>query len=363
MEPTGPDAAYAPTPGVYTWQAPGKPLAIQLEHEIVDRLLSDVMLGFGAAPRRGVERGGILLGSVTVDDYPVVRIEDFEPILCQHVTGPSYILSEEEQQQFQAAVEQWQPGPDKRVYAVGFYRSHTRAGLGLSVEDLSLYSRLFPNPYEVALLVKPFATRPSVGAFFFRENGNIRSESSYLEFPFRRRELSGAADSQPDATAAPDGRGAQQLPAPEAASAATAPPSRNRGWVWIPLSFIFLLLGVVLGFQVALSVRSQTPGSRSDPYTLNLSATPSGDSLHVNWDRTAPAIERAQRGALVIQDGPHQKTVSLDAVQLQNGSIIYRRASTDVRFRLEVFAREHVSVSETLHVRLDGSAATPDAAR
>ena len=29
------------------------------------------------------------------------------------------------------------------------------------------------------------------------------------------------------------------------------------GWVWIPLSFVFLLVGTILGFQVALSVRGK----------------------------------------------------------------------------------------------------------
>lgn len=124
------------------------------------------------------------------------------------------------------------------------------------------------------------------------------------------------------------------------------------GWVWIPLSFIFLLLGVVLGFQVALSVRSHVPsGFRQDPYALHLSISPAGDSLHVRWDRNSPAVQSATRGWLTIQDGGGQKTVDLDVTQLQNGSVIYRRASAEVRFRLEVLANGRVTVGESLDFR------------
>jgi len=119
--------------------------------------------------------------------------------------------------------------------------------------------------------------------------------------------------------------------------------------IWVPLSFIFLLLGTVLGFQVALSVQSKiTATPRQDPYRLSLSATPSAGSIHVRWDRASPVIQKAQRGVLVITENSKQKSVALDAGYLRNGSVIYRRASDNVRFRLEVFTSENVSVCETI---------------
>ena len=127
------------------------------------------------------------------------------------------------------------------------------------------------------------------------------------------------------------------------------------GWVWIPLSFIFLLLGTVLGFQVALSVRSQiSSGPHEDPYALNLSATPSGDSVHLRWDRDAPAVRKAERGILYIEENDTQKTVSLDFGHLRHGSVIYRSASGDVRFRLEVFVKDKASLAETLQFHFVG---------
>ena len=126
------------------------------------------------------------------------------------------------------------------------------------------------------------------------------------------------------------------------------------GWVWIPLSFIFLLLGTMLGFQVALSLRNQLPaGIRPDPYSLHMTVTPTGDSLHVRWDRDAGPIHSQAKGVLVISDGGAQKLVQLDADQLRNGSILYRRASNDVRFRLEVQTGDRVVVAESMDFKIE----------
>ncbi|MBK5292211.1 MAG: hypothetical protein JJE04_11100 [Acidobacteriia bacterium] len=354
----------------YEWAVAGKPVVVHLDLDVVDRMSREMMRGFGVVPRRGVEVGGILLGSIDPGStQAVVRIEDFEPVACSHSRGASYLLSEEEQRQFEEGLARWQAADGRRTYAVGYYRSHTRQGLGLSEEDLDIYKRCFSDAASVALLVKPFATRASVGAFFFREEGLVRTESSYQEFPFRRRELGGEAQESSEVDDAgeteatpfpgrsyPVGNGAA-APGTAVEEATARRPSGKKmksGWIWIPLSFIFLLLGVILGFQIALSVNVKLPaGLRQDPYTLSLSVTPAGDSVHVRWDRSSPAIRSSTGGSLLISDGGNEKTVALDAGQLRNGSVIYRRMSGDLRFRLEVFARDRVSVSESLNYRLN----------
>lgn len=126
------------------------------------------------------------------------------------------------------------------------------------------------------------------------------------------------------------------------------------GWVWIPLSLIFLVLGTLLGFQVAISLKNQLPvGIRPDPYSLHMTVTPMGDNLHVRWDRDAGPLHSQAKGALVITDGGAQKIVQLDADQLRNGSVMYRRASNDVRFRLEVQTADRVVVAETMEFRVE----------
>jgi proteasome lid subunit RPN8/RPN11 len=371
----------------------GKPVAVRLSLDAADRMLQEVMRGFGAMPRRGVEMGGILLGSV--QQRPgggfLVVVEDFEPVACQHSRGATYLLSDEEEARFDETLRRWTRADGRQTYAVGFYRSHTREGLSLAEEDLDNFQSRFPEPSAIALVVKPFATRSSLGAFFIREGDHIRSESSYQEFPFRRKDLGGAdaPPPQPPAFAASTQQQQQQSappprqpeqPAtritkhgPDMATFSTTPTMISEelklglptakvdektgkklrtGWVWIPLSFIFLLMGTVLGFQVALSLRNQLPASiRPDPYSLHLTVTPAGDSLHVRWDRSASPIHSTASGALVINDGGATKVVPLDEGQLQNGSVVYRRASNNVIFRLDVRTHDRVTVSETMEFK------------
>jgi len=52
-------------------------------------------------------------------------------------------------------------------------------------------------------------------------------------------------------------------------------------------------------------------------------------------------------GVLFIVDGEYRKKVELDTTQLQNGSIIYRKLSSHVAFRVEVYPKDHVTISET----------------
>ena len=50
---------------------------------------------------------------------------------CEYASGPSYVLSANDKQQFKEAVERWQPSLDRDLYAVGYFRSHTRDGFSL----------------------------------------------------------------------------------------------------------------------------------------------------------------------------------------------------------------------------------------
>jgi hypothetical protein len=50
------------------------------------------------------------------------------------------------------------------------------------------------------------------------------------------------------------------------------------GWVWIPLSFVFVIVGLLLGMLVSASVGSRLPGPlKQNPYTLGVSIAPSGE--------------------------------------------------------------------------------------
>jgi hypothetical protein len=107
-----------------------------------------------------------------------------------------------------------------------------------------------------------------------------------------------------------------------------------------------------LGFQLAVSIGFKpTGGAGAADYSLSLAVTNTGDNLSVRWNRQAAPVRAAQSGVLEIEDGNSGKSVNLDEAQLQNGSIIYKNSSDTVRFRLVVYPKTGVSVTETIEWR------------
>jgi len=287
---------------------------------------------------------------------------------------------------FDELLERWQPAPDKRIHMVGFFRSNTREVLQLSPEDLHILETRFPGPAAVCLQVKPYATRVSEATFFLRENNSFPTTSQPPAFPFRRREMGGGAPSRrprgaenqeaepasdttldnaavQGALAGYDAATANALPGfalspasadGESTPSPVVPPAKPRtGWFWLPLSFIFLLLGVVMGFQIALTYRNQQPLNPSaDPDFLDLTVVQFGESLHLKWNTEALVFRTAKRGVLHIQDGAGYKEVELQQDDLTRGGALYRNSTSNVKFQLEVFPRDRNSVSETVELRL-----------
>lgn len=358
-------------PVYYVWQVAGKSIAVRLNLDLVDALLQEVMSGFGAVPRRGAEVGGILLGSVKEDHGTVIVIDGFERVPCEYRSGPSFTLSEPELQRLRTTIEAWKPSPGRKSHVVGYFRSHTRDGMGLSPEDIQIFNDYFPQPNAVALLVKPFATKASQAGFFFREGAAFRTESSYLEFPFRRRELGGSPTVRKERGAIPalaQPQHHQTVPAhppapPEqpipvmvtpALQPTEAPPANKptpvplTNSVWKFSAFLLLLLGIALGFVASRFTSPETgEASAVDSYTLGVALERSGENVKITWDRSAPAIRRSLGGALVIRDGDSTRTVNLTRASLQNGSVLYSHVSDHITFRLEVFFSNGAVLSHT----------------
>ena len=380
-----------PIPGFYVWEVPGKWISIELSLDLVDRLQQDVIRGFGSLPRRGAEVGGILVGTVSGGGR-IVRVEDYLEVPVEYRRGPSYLLSEPDEKTFEAELAQLRNNPARSARPIGYFRSHTRDGVGLAQEDLDLVAKYFPDPETVILLIRLFGTKPSTAGFYFKEDGQFQSGPPLLEFPFRRRDL--APD---EATPSPErpsrgvsvpsrirraARAAQRsetLPVqstehdPAAAPreivepvlarepepvASEIPEEKSKlrgGRIWLPVSAVFLLVGVLAGFQVAMRVGPQALGGL-DPYKLSLSVTPAGNDLEVKWDRHSPAIRKALKGILTIEDGNYRKPIELDSDRLRGGSeLLYRHYSNDVHFRLEVFLKDSSSVAEAVEWKSTGN--------
>jgi hypothetical protein len=361
-------------PTAWEWESADCPITVVLSYDVVDRLGYDVMRGFGLVPRRGAEVGGILLGKIESGPRTRILIEDYVPVACLYERGPSYLLSEAEADKFAELVIRWRSESGRSLLAVGYYRSNTREQFSLGPEDLHLLEKWFPAPSAICLLIRPYATKVSEAAFFLREAHDFTEGAAPPMIPFRRKELGGGSPARrPRAAALAAESAAMDIQTPPVVRTETpaataesspelqeiaAPPeesvaapkralaSSSPSWVWIPLSLIFLLLGLVLGFQIALSFTERQ--AQKDPYLLSLSTSRFGDSMYLKWNADSAPVRKSQRGILHILDGDNRKTFELSQEDLARGGALYQNTSSTVKFRLEVFTSDRVSVSEAL---------------
>src|ERR1035441_4069804 len=162
-----------------TWSAPECPYTIEYSPRVLDDIRLAVVDAFYSLPRGGAEIGGILLGRFANGR---ISILDYQALDCEHAMGPSFTLSQNDQTQLADLLAAAQQRPDG-VRPVGWYHSHTRSGIFLSDADQDIHNRFFPEPWQVALVLKPSTFEPTRGGFFFREaDGSIRGSASYQEF-------------------------------------------------------------------------------------------------------------------------------------------------------------------------------------
>ena len=178
-------AASQPT---YTWTVSQKPLAVCFPLDIIDRLEHEAVESFRSLSSRGSEVGGVLFGTVEPGSPSMVTVVSYDPVVCDYTRGPLYRLSDIDILRFTKVME---AGVRSGMSPVGFYRSHTRKGLSMDADDVALLDSKFPASHGIALLIRPFASKPSLGGVFFREDGSVRTESSGPVFPFRTSELAG----------------------------------------------------------------------------------------------------------------------------------------------------------------------------
>ncbi len=135
----------------------------------MEGIIYEVLTGFHAIRRREAEVGGVLLGRYEEDR---IYIDDFEPVLCEHRWGTSYILSEEDLRGLEETLSWCEAKPDgPRV--VGFYRSHTRPEDPGDDSDREFFDRYFPDPRAVFLLLKPSNQQSTAATYYCRFDGSL----------------------------------------------------------------------------------------------------------------------------------------------------------------------------------------------
>jgi len=368
-----------------TWSVPRCPFEIEYSARVLDDIRLAVVDAFFSLPRGGAEIGGVLLGSW---DGERVAITGYEALDCQHALGPSFTLSAHDQAQLAEMLAGARGNPPNRQ-PVGWYHSHTRSEIFLSEADQGIHSRFFPEPWQVALVLKPHTFEPMRAGFFFRErDGSMRVKASYQEFRFEPLPLRAAG---PPAANSPAARRPQHedsgsrgtlvgtplpLPAqpvptadppkakprvpitreipvelarpPEAAPVDTPGfqqlrPERSGGWL---KAMAILAVGSAIGGagyqtrqywlpQVIAKSHAVIP-KEPDP-SLALAVSDDNGQLKIQWDRNTPAVRNAHEATLEVTDGgAAPQSVRLDRAHLASGGFAYARQGERVDVTLAV---------------------------
>jgi proteasome lid subunit RPN8/RPN11 len=212
---------------VGTWSTPKCPFEIEYSFRVMDEIRLAVADAFFSLPRGGAEIGGILLGKWDGDR---ISITDYEALECEHATGPSFTLSARDQTRLAEMTARARRNASNRQ-PLGWYHSHTRSGIFLSDIDQEIHRRYFPEPWQIALVMKPHIFEPTRGGFFFREpDGSMRGAASYAEFELnplpRAAGLGSSRNSLALHRTLPEETGFRgaAIPLPPAATVAASPP-------------------------------------------------------------------------------------------------------------------------------------------
>ena len=153
---------------------------IECPSSLLREIRATVLERFNSLPHGGTEIFGVLFG--THNDSGV-RITGFRALITDHEFAHPGELSDEECAAFASAMpaSTGETGVSP-VAAVGWFRSHPRSALTLSERDLEIANALFPQPWQVTLVLRPGNSAMTRGRIFFRESGPLSTGAGFQEF-------------------------------------------------------------------------------------------------------------------------------------------------------------------------------------
>jgi hypothetical protein len=377
------------------WSQTSRNFAIQIPPGVIGSLCTESLVAFKRVPRRGLETGGILLGRTELlGDTTTFWIEGFAPIESEHRFGPSYLLSDSDFAHLQQELTK------NAAASLGIYRSQTRSEeLAIQDADAGLFEKCFGVSDNLFLMLAPL---PRLGAFYFREGGNLKcvhqftlvSSLSSLATPSRTSSPHVNLHAPPSAgtegahaniarhTADPAGAlvVANQRSEPEGPPRSVStvdqrmgkPPSVStvarrllaargsgttaiRRWaikLWSDSrgrgsavkfgswGLAVFAMAVLTVSLLSYSFRRSAVPVRQAPNYLNLTVERAGPALQLLWDGNSSAIRGATRAVIHIQDGSQQSDRELTPSELRAGQYTYQPQHSAVTFRLNVYAGE-----------------------
>ncbi len=240
------------------WEDPHCPFRVEWDPGKLNQMRKAVVDAFYALPRGGIEIGGLLLGRF---EGKVIHIENFAPMECEHLTGPSFVLSPKDQ----AALERQLASLDGQV--VGWFHSHTRSDLHFSPLDVEIHNRFFPKAAHIAMVVRPVNSQAPKANYFFRgpraeiisgknpfvvepTKGKLAPEEDPIE-----NSITGVSDETLETPAPVPGPNPAAVPVQRELVPPVflqePGPVKPRDFLWLALGFIVFVLGAAAYFTRA----------------------------------------------------------------------------------------------------------------
>jgi hypothetical protein len=361
-----------------TLSDPRGPLQIEYSRAAMEQIRKRARDGLMAAPRVGMGVGGLLLG---VRKGPRIRLLDSIDIPCSHAAGPSFDLTADEKRDSREMIaEASAPGVSQKVGVIGWYCSKTRDDASLNQSDRSFYDELFPDPWQVALVVRPNVVDAMRAAFFLRDDkGAVKKAiecdvDEWLPGPLLEAEVPESAPETAHTTIpvqAPEVSSKPARPKPvlakaneisattvtpmeippraQAAKLTETRPVAKQAPVRRSASF-FRAPGVVasrlrrnkarLGLQIAAillpvaAAAFMTRGFWMPKPPLNLNFTELNGTLLIHWN--PDALRGVEHASMFVNDGgqPTPSLIPLDRLQLSSGLLSYTPKSQRVTAKL-----------------------------
>ncbi len=386
---------------------------IECPSSVLHELRATVLERFNSLPHGGSEIFGVLFGTHNEAD---VHITGFRALITDHEFAHPGELSDEECAAFASAMPARPGDADASpVAAVGWFRSHPRSRLTLSERDLEIANTLFPQPWQVTLILRPGNSATTRARVFFRETeAPLTVGAGYQEFtvdppqggighefaepaaalppvtegsdtaapmadpPVAAAPIAAAPVSVPANGGDPDGPVSTAAPAEHAVRPAALPrdleswgrapepapsilrepppPLRDRriATPWTTMLRWPAALATIAGVVIALYWFGRPQG-------LALRVFDTNGQLRILWNRDAKPVSEGRTAHLEINDGGARVWVELDGEQLRDGNVTYQRHSSNVAVRLVVPREGETPVEEV--ARFLGPAGQPAGAQ
>ncbi len=363
--------------GSASWEDPQCAFRIEWEAHKLDQVRIAVVDALYAVPRGGIEIGGVLLGQF---NGKLLSIEDWAPMECEHLTGPSFVLSAKDHAALKSQIEML------GTKVVGWFHSHTRSEIHFSPLDLLLHHEFFPGQSQVAMVLRPANMQPVLANYFFPgPDGSMLRGASDFTLETTRGESKARSRSGAVIAAAMPKPAPAVLPKPVLPSAVRATPANPQPFVPgpgvlaaaaprekpkpveppkaspvappVPMNFpepprparheepeetshfvryAAWLAILVLAVSAYLTRESWVPKS---PEPLKLQASDVDGKLLIRWI----PVRDAQVGQLNIKDGNKSTDVTLDALQLEQGYYVFARQAVNDTVHLKIGDREETT--------------------